>query len=110
MRRHISDDFVNRSSTYLLNEWINLNYSNPKDSTSRFKKNPIIQFYENLKDKITRNPRLSEEEKIKNPERILATDYLDESERPAKSKTDPNVAWSKCEWQNVKGKYIFQMV
>ena len=104
MRRHISDDFVNRSSTYLLNEWINLNYSSPKASTSRFKKNLAIQFYENLKDQITRNPRLSDEEKLKNPETIHPQDYLDESELPFKLKSDfSNVTWSKCEWQNVKG-------
>jgi hypothetical protein len=73
-------------------------------SISRFKKDPIYKAYENFKDKITRNPRLSESEKLKNPETIHAQDYLDDESTTLKSQSNPsNVVWTKCDWQDVKG-------
>jgi phospholipid-translocating ATPase len=97
-RRHHSDNTVNKSFTYLLHEWVNMNYHKPKTSHKRFHPSAFdswINYFQSLLGK-----KDKDEMNEKYPLLISAKDYL---QHDSPSSEESNVSWARCEWQHVKG-------
>ena len=101
----MSDDVVNRSPTYVLHEWANLNFHGPTASSKRFQKNEFLIRISKFFNKLPFfGSKEDEYTLIRNPEHIFPHDYLGTSESPVSPREkSATVQWTRCEWRHVKG-------